>query len=444
MEESLCIVTCCVVSIRAHISLTLFVCEPLFKHISWLPWKYARLVFVSGSLGSSRPGGSRVHCVSVIIMELEGRLPINNDEEDNLFAGLGGDDQEEIQWEPVELPTKLADCFKETKAPGPVASCVEHLKDPVKCTPFALLANAVFKDHPEKYFPPPFSSKRKRSKGPDNDKMGRLLHQLQINPYARIEWDMVGWNARRQGSYEYHRDFREITGLTYYEGRKISSEHWTKTNAPERLTWAFLGKIRSHMYNKTKTGNRRQLKGVANADTGTPIEVPQSDPDPLVGQGFGLLRTHHTDVHNQNPDISQIMILDQPLAHKLKLLSKLPCLTELHKEHSESVTAMAKEKGFPTYATTMEICMNSKDVGRIHLHDFMGCEVTHGVDDTNCRKVDFRLSDLRFRGIKGHSVFTRGRGINRIRQATAQGLYYVVCDKIGTILTTTSRQPFED
>ena len=387
-----------------------------------------------------RSGGLRVYLVPV--RDIPGVVDIFNDADD-LFAGLGGDDQQELQWEPVELPTKLSDHFKD-KPPGIPALSVQHLKDPSKCTPLALLADAVFKDHPEKFFPPQYSSKRKRCKGPDKGTLGRLLQQLQISPYAPIDWQESDWVTRRQGRYEYHADFRAMTGLGYHDAKKISSEQRTQSGKSEQATWSLLAKIRSYMYTQTKRGMKRLLISLGNEGPTTGTKASQSEPDPPIGQGCGLLRTHHTDVHNQHPEISQTMILDVPLAQRLKLLSKLSCLIELHKEHSEAVSAMAKQKGFPTYATTIEICMNSKDVGRIHLHDFMGSEVTHGVDDMTCRKVNFRTSDLYFQGIRGHHVLTKGRGINKIRQATAQGLYYVTCNKIGRILTTTSRKPFED
>ena len=364
----------------------------------------------------------------------------------DLFSSIrgGADLGPEIQWETVELPTSLGDHFRDL-APQPIAPSVEHLKDPSKCTPAALLQYAVFKDNPERFFPrPKFARNKIRGKGPDKKKTGYVLHQLQLNYRFEIDWDDHDWESRRNACYEYQHDFSEVTGMPHLEAKKSSREHWGRADKAERKTWAFVSHLRAQIYVQPGRGMKRVLREPAVSDAVTTPLLPQAEHDPLIGQACGLLRTHHTDLHNQHPEIAQICLQKVPLKERLRQLMQIPALEQMHKEHDEAVAAQAKRLGFKMYATTMELCMNSKDNGRIHLHDYQGGDVSHGVDDSICKKVDIRVSDVYFQGRRGHHALTRGRGIKGIRDATALGLYYVACNKIGTIFTTTTREPFED
>ena len=380
-----------------------------------------------------------------------------SDWDDAMQAEQGGEEAVELvsdaemgegapRWEASELPRDLgADLM-----PLPAAVAQRHIpKDIRTCTPAALLHAGLLKDHPQLNFPPNLPKRRLTQKGVPDADLGKILGRLQADVNEELLPWRASWKGRRNAYHEYELDCSEMLGVSRLSLRQSTAEHWANASIEVKDRWAFVRAVRERLYNVTRNGVILQRTRIALPEGRQAPQIAPDEQPPLVGgigKGLGLLRTFNTPWHNEVPELSQIVSENMPLQDKIAALQNLPFLQEKYRQYKEDVRAHARKHGLPSWGCCMEISMHSQEVGRVHLHDYIGPSLDFWGWDEPKRVIQFHDEDRWWNGLRAFTTITKARGnINhRKLRAVAWALYYVSGAKHGSIFSDGRPKPFEE
>ena len=351
------------------------------------------------------------------------------------------------QWEVSELPRDLgADLL-----PLPTVLPVHMPKDVPTCTPDAMLQAALLKDHPELNFPPNMPKRRATKKGLPDAYLGKILGLLQEDLKASLLPWQASWKWRRNAYHEYELDSSELLGIPRTRLRQALQEHWASLSIEVKDRWAFVRAVRERLYTFHKQGiiqrrtripipAGRQAPQIGTSHTQSPVAAA------CIGKGLGMLRTFNTKWHNEIPELSQIMSQDMPLQHKVAVLQNLTFLQEKYRQYKEDVRSHARKHGMPSWGCCMEISLNAQQVGRVHLHDYIGAALDFWGWDEAKRVVEFQEEDRWWNDLRAFCNITTARGnvVSRKMRAVAWALYYVSAAKHGSIFSDGRPKPYED
>ena len=349
-------------------------------------------------------------------------------------------------FEASELPRDLgADLV-----PLPVTSAPLP-KEVSACTPAALLHAALLKDHPQLNFANNLPKVRQKRKGMPDSYIGEILSRLQADVSATLRPWQACWQLRCSAYHEYVLDVAEVLGQTRTNLRKPCQEHWANASIEVKDRWAFVRKVRERLYMFERVGAiQRRVRieypeGVRPPQIGLPIAQGEVSA-PALGKGIGLLRTFNPPWHNEVPELSQIMSQDVPLQEKLTQLQNFSFLQEKYRQYKEDVRMHAKKHGMRSWGCCFEVSLQSKSVGRVHLHDYIGPALDFWGWDEVKRVIEFQEGDRWWNELRSHCSITSARGnVNhRKLKAVAWALYYVSGAKNGSIFSDGRPKPFED
>ena len=271
--------------------------------------------------------------------------------------------------------------------------------------------------------------------------LGHLLFHLQAN----IDHERSApctWEQRRQAFSEYESDVKFLLNGTIRLLRKTAWTMWTSAPHHIKDSWHHMRTIRSQLYQEVHIThrafgeNRQRIPYPTNVIIPVKPAVSGDVPPmpPVVAKGTGVLRTFNTFWHNELADLGSIVSQDVSVHEKVRLLQGLPELQERFAHYVHAVQALAKRLGFAAWGCCMEVSLHGNVPGRVHLHDFMGPAVGFwGWDEKRCA-AEITESELRYAGLRAHTVVSAIRGNNQRahRNAAVSGMYYVTCNKIGS------------
>ena len=349
-------------------------------------------------------------------------------------------------FEASELPRELgADLV-----PLPLAAR-QAPKDVSSCTPAAILHAALIKDHPELNFPPDLRRCRLKGKSMPDGYLGEILARLQADVNATLRPWQASWQLRRNAFHEYVLDCSELLGMSRKTLRNALQEHWSNASVEVKDRWAFIRKIRERLYAVEYSGACKRRTRIPFPEGCQPpqsanVRLQAEATSVAIGKGIGLLRTFNTSWHNDVAELSQIMARDMSLQEKLAALQNLPFLQEKYRQYKEDVRSHARKHGLRSWGCCFEVSLQAKNVGRVHLHDYIGPSLDFWGWDEVKRVVEFQEEDRCWNDIRGFCNFTSARGnVNhRKLKAVAWALYYVSGAKLGSIFSDSRPKPFED
>ena len=350
-------------------------------------------------------------------------------------------------WEASDLPRDLASDL----LPLQVAARPSP-KDVPSCTPRAILPEALVKDHPEINFPPSMPRRRLKEKGMPDAVLGQILGRLQEDVNGALEPWQASWKLRRNAYHEYELDASETLGLSRKSLRQPMQEHWANASIEIKDRWAFVRAVRERLYNFERNGSVLRRTRIEYPTGREPpqigvVQAPMAATKAaVIGKGLGMLRTFNTKWHNEVPELSKIMSQNTPLQQRIVALQNLTFLQDKYRQYKESVRSHARKHGMRSWGCCMEVSLRAEEVGRVHLHDYIGPALDFWGWDESKPVVEFREEDRWWNGLRAFSNITSARGnVNhRKLRAVAWGLYYVSGAKNGSIFSDGCPRPFED
>ena len=88
------------------------------------------------------------------------------------------------------------------------------------------------------------------------------------------------------------------------------------------------------------------------------------------------------------------MFQNMPLQHKLAAaLQNSSFLQEKYRQYKEDVRTHSRKHGMASWGCCMEISLHSQQVGRVHLHDYIGPALDFWGWDEAKRVVEFQEED---------------------------------------------------
>ena len=356
------------------------------------------------------------------------------------------------QWVAAETPRELTEDLLPIRGHAAVTPPLTL----AECTPAALLPWALLKDHPELNFPA-VATQRRRTRGkrfPDGE-IGLLLARLQHDSTVSLLPWKATWQRRRTAYHEYVLDVCTVLG----KPRKLvvaeTAQKWNNAEPQAREAWAFLRAIREKLYNLAAVNGGAVMSrtrialppGVQPplAEAALPHSADAAG-EPAFGKGIGLMRTFNTSWHEEELELPLIMQSCNSLSNKVMQLRSLPFLQDKFRAYENAVREHAQRHSMHSWACCLEISLKSKDIGRVHLHDYIGPSLDSVGMDNHKRIVDFKESDRSWDGMSAWTSVTsaRGNAQSKKMKAVVSGMYYITAEKVGMLFCQSSRVPFED
>ena len=328
--------------------------------------------------------------------------------------------------------------------------------EPQQCTPANLLPSALRKDHPEMNFPPHVKRRRVSGKSPNVEQLGSVLRRLQNDSSSSLDPWTPSWRDRRAGYYEYVNSMKQAVGQIRRDVLHIAREHWIGADLQTKSAWGFVHHLRRHLYVSESAEGGGAVPRRTRIPLPAGVRMPESadtsgagaaNAKPaILGKGIGIMRTFNTDWHNQIPELTEILSSSSSLEEKLDALKHLPFLQDKFASYVQHVRDHAARLALPMWGCCFEVSLKSKQTGRIHTHDYAGPSLDCVGYDVAKRVIEFKESDKVWDDmIAFHSLTTARGNVTSIKmRGVAAAMYYVTCEKIGSLFVKCARSPFEE
>ena len=153
----------------------------------------------------------------------------------------------------------------------------------------------------------------------------------------------------------------------------------------------------------------------------------------LVLNIFGVLVTWNTPAGLDTSELKTICdkeYSDDEVALRIKDSGMHKNMFDTWAKHTQHLAAVHK---IPAWALSLELSCNAQERGRVHFHTYLGQRPEWSLVDPTSEPCCVRLKDLEYQGIKPNVQTMRPRGRRGVPLLASGGLYYVLCDKRGSI-----------
>ena len=309
-------------------------------------------------------------------------------------------------------------------------------------SPAGLLYTRSFKDSPQLNFPP---QPLKRMRGKTSPDIGVGIALLQANSRTLIGSAGVAWQDRRLAVSMYQRAYAAASGRSIRNTLKESKILWDASDEAAKGNWNFWRSVHAKLYSYDISKHCAVRIPLPNGDILAPDACHSVHMDPVLCDAFGILLTYHTSLGLYSPAVLQF-VAEGYTGHAL--VAKLKTLPTYEAEFDAFWTRVQDigiSLGFSARAASMEMCFSSVPKGRVHLHAFLGHAISWQGWQRDAAKVQIRLSHLLWQGLRPNMQAMRPWGRSRnLSLLAANGLYYVLGDKKGSMYSAGTCRPFED
>jgi len=295
--------------------------------------------------------------------------------------------------------------------------------------PTEMLRLALSQEDLGSFFPPP----RKRLKGKQSHH-GVYVERLLKDPAVQCGWPSDR-EKRRNGSHEYAHQLAKHQGIAVRSARHIASPMWRRAPSHIKESWAFFAVLMQEKKKKLLEGE----------------PLPGGEPAPGCAAGqlafievYGILVTWQTDLGIGVKEVDAMLadnLAGDDLARKL---TTVPLFEEAYDDLCGFVARLQTKHSFGVSACCMELCCNARQPGRVHCHAFWGPKTDYWGWNSPATKIKVFLNELQWHRRVPDVRPMRPRGNRRINDMSANGLYYVVADKVGSMFRKSTMWPFDD
>ena len=220
---------------------------------------------------------------------------------------------------------------------------------------------------------------------------------------------------------------------------------WDAADEAAKCNWNFWRSVPARLYSYGISKHCAVRIPLPNGDILAPDSCHHLEVDPVLCDAFGILLTYHTSLGLYSPAVLQF-VAEGYTGHSLVAkLKSLPAYEAEFDAFWSRVQDIGQSLGFSAHAASMEMCFSSVPKGRVHLHAFLGHAISWQGWQRDAAKVQIRLSHLLWRGLRPNMQAMRPWGRSRnLSMLAANGLYYVLGDKKGSMYSAGTCRPFED
>lgn len=326
-----------------------------------------------------------------------------------------------------------------TEAGRPVYEPVQTAWNPESLEPWNLLSRALHEHHPLLYVQCRPERRRRRKCIQD---LGTLVKKLQQRP-RYISW-RISHDQICAGRDEFVRRYAEASCQSWSSIVRLAKRVFNQQIREWKNAWTVVNRVAKVMFEGNSRG-RRLLEPPAHA------WLPQSlagDKDDRVQSSlevFGMLVSWNTDFGLQEPALRALLEADLDDDALLPGMMSIPIYKWHFDAFRDRIQHLACIWNLPSWACCMELSCHAEERGRVHLHAMFAPVITWSGHPRNLRKVTVPLAQLVWDGVAPDVRPSSGTGRTRqIAEAFVGGLYYVLCDKIGSMYRDSSLTLFRD
>ena len=158
---------------------------------------------------------------------------------------------------------------------------------------------------------------------------------------------------------------------------------------------------------------------------------------------LGVLLTWHSALLRGCAEASQLLSGCGDPDDICTAVKGLPGVWQAFQDFRNQVVRWCRQLQFSVHACAFEVCTHNLDEIKVHMHAWFSVEIgkTRYVKDKLLGEVD---GNLEWRGFRPHSNPCVPRGRAKHAPLIAGGLYYVLCNKIGSLFRSGSHWPFQE
>ena len=357
---------------------------------------------------------------------------------------------EPVLWQPAQERTDLSSLLHQPSdrlvgmlddGTGAAPSAAPPLWDPVTLDPVNLLRRAVFEKCPELYVAPQVP-RRRRSKG-DALTPGETLYKLQSNP-TKPGLGIGNSKQRKAGFEEYVRILAEVSGVSRRDLRSGCRREWAQVPLDLQKAWHAVSLISQSMYSKLRGAKRRLLPPPRESLMNPPLPDDSANPFPEILDVYGVLCTWNTAMEQDSAELRQALENNLQGPALVSALSTSAVHLAVWHAFSLRVQSLARSWGFPSWACCMEVSTSAQEYGRVHLHAFLGQQISPTGWPTSHCQYRVRPEQLRWDGRLPDMQVMKNTGKRSADIKTVGGLYYCLAKKQGSLFRAGHPQPFKD
>ena len=350
-------------------------------------------------------------------------------------------EEEDDGWQEVGLATDVAEHFQPHASQNAVPLLILGEGRESKISVAELLVVAVHTDQPELNFP----DRRKRLAGKQclKDDVGFMLGQLQRHPEAEC-WFPANAVQSKLGLHAYQRFYAAAVGKPIRQVNQEAALNWAQAAVHLKNSWAFIAVLHAQLYSKEPGKALVRVPVPEGAVLRPAVPLQQMAVDPVIGEGYGILLTYHTNLGLHDAGTKQLLAQNYTPHEIVRLMKDRPLYLEGFEEFNNKIQMLATGFGWPNHAASMEYCFNSKEKGRVHFHAFVGPDVRFWGWQLSLRRVSILRSHLLFDGLFPNVQVMKPRGRHGVSVCACHGMYYCLGPKLGQVFSHGTAKPFED
>ena len=158
------------------------------------------------------------------------------------------------------------------------------------------------------------------------------------------------------------------------------------------------------------------------------------DPATARISGLGVLFTWHTRIGMSDPAVRELLAEGLEGGALLERLKQLQMVDDAFDDFCAFVDDLRQKAGYAWWGACMELCMHGDYAARIHLHAFLSIDPARSGNLKAMTPPSLPIQACLYDGVAPscRPVKLTGRSRN-MEMAFSGGMYYVLCDKIGSM-----------